>query len=90
MQKFPPGIVRDTVCEKYRVSVSSDGRRYRIGRYETLMDAKAALSIARADVARGIFVPPSARHAEAKREAEEAARVPQRRPVLKVFSILPL
>mgnify|MGYP003087195813 FL=1 len=38
------------------------------------MDAKAARSIARADVARGIFVPPSARRAEAKREAEEQAR----------------
>ena len=60
--------------EKYIASTYASGKRYRRGRFDTLMDAKAARSIARADVARGIFVPPSARRAEAKREAEEQAR----------------
>ena len=74
MQKFPPGIERDESRGKYRASVCESGKRYRLGRFDTLIDAKAARSIARADVARGIFVPPSARRAEAKREAEEQAR----------------
>ena len=62
------------MCEKYRASAYTAVKRYRLGRFDTLIDAKAALAIARADVARGIFVPPSVRRAEAKREAEEQAR----------------
>ena len=73
-KKLPPGIEWDESRGKYRASVYESGKRYRLGRFDTLIDAKAARSIARADVARGIFVPPSARRAEAKREAEEQAR----------------
>ena len=73
-KKLPPGIEWDESRGKYRATVYESGKRFRLGRFDTLTDAKAALSIARADVARGIFVPPSARRAEAKREAEERSR----------------
>lgn len=73
-KKLPPGIEWDESRGKFRASVYESGKRYRLGRFDTLIDAKAALAIARADVARGIFVPPSVRRAEAKREAEEQAR----------------
>lgn len=73
-KKLPPGIEWDGSRGKYRASVYESGKRYRLGRFDTLMDAKAALAIARADVARGIFVSPSVRRAEAQRESEERAR----------------
>lgn len=73
-KKLPPGIEWDEARGKCRATVHESGKRYRLGRFDTLLDAKAALSIARADVARGIFVPPLARRAEVKREAEETVR----------------
>ena len=73
-KKLPRGIEWDESRGKYRATVYESGKRFHLGRFDTLMDAKAALAIARADVARGIFVPPSVRRAEAKREAAEAVR----------------
>ena len=53
--------------------MNHDGKTHPLGVYDTLTDAKAALSIARADAARGIFVPPAARRAAQRAEAERAA-----------------
>lgn len=49
-----------------------DGRTHSLGVFDTLGDAKAALNIARADQARGIFVPPAERRAARKAEEERA------------------
>src|SRR5690625_4191079 len=61
---------------KYRVRVYFDGKQYSLGSsFRTLSDATAALHIALSEKARGIFVPPSQRRAQLKkqREAEEKA-----------------
>ncbi len=42
----------------YRARVTYDGRQYMVGSYFTVGDAKAALAIARSEIARKIFVPP--------------------------------
>lgn len=65
-KKLPAGIEWDPARSKYRVTVYVNGKRYRLGRFDTLTDAKAAATIAKADIARGIFIPPSQRRADAK------------------------
>ncbi|WP_158288594.1 tyrosine-type recombinase/integrase [Ornithinimicrobium flavum] len=52
--------------------MNHEGRTVPLGMFDTLMDARAALSIARADAARGIFVPPAQHRAARKAEAEQA------------------
>lgn len=47
-KKLPPGIEWDESRGKFRASVYESGKRYRLGRFDTLIDAKAALAIARA------------------------------------------
>lgn len=61
----------------YQVRVTWQGRRELIGRFETLRDARAALDIARGDIARGTFVPPRTVRAELLEgyRAERAARL---------------
>jgi integrase len=69
--RLPQGVVR--FRGRYRVRMDLDGKTHSLGVYDTLTDAKAALSIARADAARGIFVPPTARRAAHRAEAERQA-----------------
>lgn len=61
----------------YRARMTYQGRQYSIGCYATKGDAAAALTIARAQAARGTFVPPAVirarRKAAAALAAEEAA-----------------
>lgn len=58
----------------YQVRVTWLGRREFIGRFEHLTDAKHALTLAQADILRGVFTPPRAIR-EARRADEEAARM---------------
>lgn len=64
---------------RYRVRLSVDGQTHALGMYDTLGDAKAALTIAKSEAVRGTFVPPSAvraqRQAVVEREALEAVTV---------------
>ena len=50
-KKLPAGIEWDSARSKYRVTVYVNGKRYRLGRFDTLTDAKAAVTIAKADIA---------------------------------------
>lgn len=65
---LPRGIV--LVRGRYRVRMGFEGKIYSIGVFDTLTDAKAAQHAAKADAARGVFVPPSERRAAAKAEQE--------------------
>lgn len=75
--RLPRGISLQS--DRYRVRVSWQGQQVSLGMYSALGDAKAALAIAQSEVARGIFVPPSARRATraaaAHREERETLTV---------------
>lgn len=60
---------------KYRVRITYHGRRYMVGIYWTVGDARAALAIARSQAARETFIPVAQRRARWKAEqaAERAA-----------------
>ena len=64
---LPRGIVR--VGGRYRVRMDHQGTTHSLGVFQTITDAKAALHIAKADAARGTFVPPAQRRAERQAEA---------------------
>src|SRR5699024_12393956 len=70
-RRLPQGI--DQYGEKFRARVSYAGVQHRVGYYFTLADAKAALSIARTEIARGTFVRPT----EKRRKQREEARLPR-------------
>lgn len=70
--KLPRGIVV-LPSGSYRARMSYEGRQYSIGAYATKGDAEAALAIARAQAARGLFVPPAVIRARRKAAAELAA-----------------
>lgn len=73
-KKLPTGI-NLTPSGTFRARIYSDGRRHTLGtNFTTLTDAKAALDLARADLARGLFVPPSERKAKAREKQAEDAR----------------
>lgn len=55
----------------YRARIYVNGKQYGLGCFQTLGDARAALDIARADKARGTFVPPGEIR---KRQRENAAQ----------------
>lgn len=57
-RKLPRGIDQRTDGQ-YRARVYWHGRQHSIGSFFTLGDAKAALAIARSEMARKVFVPPS-------------------------------
>src|SRR5690625_4887777 len=66
-QKLPRGI---SIQEgRYRVRLAVDGTQHSLGMFDTLSDARAALDIAKAEKARGIFVPPAEKRAQLKAEA---------------------
>lgn len=67
--------IRETYQKKlYQVRVTWLGRREFVGRYESLTDAKHALTLAQADILRGVFTPPRVSR-EARKASEEAARM---------------
>lgn len=68
--KLPRGITRQR--DRYRVRVDHQGRTYHLGNFDTLADARAALDIARGDIARGLFIPPAERRAARRAEAAKA------------------
>lgn len=73
-RKPPRGIDR-LPSGLYRVRIYTAGKRHTVGsKYQTLGDARAALSIAKADIARDQFVPPAQKRATAKTESEQDAR----------------
>ena len=71
--ELPRGIVMHRGL--YRVRISSGGKRHLVGDYTNLADAKVALTLAKADVVRGVYQSPKELKAEreAAREREVAA-----------------
>jgi len=57
---------------RYRVRVDYEGRTHAIGMYDYLVDARAALDIARGQIARETFVPPTVLRSARKAEAAKA------------------
>lgn len=57
-EKLPQGISLSAEG-RYRVRIYWRGKQHSVGNYWTLGDAKAAMAIARSEMARGIFIPPS-------------------------------
>ena len=57
--ELPRGIVMHRGL--YRVRISAGGKRHLVGDYTDLADAKAALTRAKADAARGVDRPPEAK-----------------------------
>lgn len=74
MGDLPRGISRRR--GRYRVQVGYKGTTHHLGDFESLQVARDVLRIARGDIARGQFVPPSERRelarAERQRQEEEA------------------
>lgn len=70
-----PGITKEG--DKYRVRLFVDGFQYGLGRYHTLEDARAVLSEAHSQKARGTFVPPKVRRQQLKelRDKERRQRI---------------
>ena len=66
--ELPRGIVMHRGL--YRVRISAGGKRHLVGDYTNLSDAKAALTLAKADVVRGVYQSPE--EVKAEREAERA------------------
>lgn len=64
--ELPRGIVMHRGL--YRVRISAGGKRHLVGDYSSLTDAKAALTLAKADVVRGVYQSPE--ELKAEREAE--------------------
>ena len=65
--KLPRGVTR--YRGRYRVRIDNEGRTHSLGMFDTLTDARAALDIARGQIARGRFVPPAERRAARMAEA---------------------
>jgi len=76
--KPPPSLPRGMYWRRGQISVrvSAYGKRHHLGDFDTLTDAKAALQIAKGEIARSIFKPPAQEKAEIKaaREAAEKAK----------------
>ncbi|MFK5691389.1 tyrosine-type recombinase/integrase [Ornithinimicrobium sp. LYQ92] len=68
--KLPRGIV--PFRGRYRVRMDYEGTTHSLGVFQTITDAKAALYIAKADAARGTFVPPTERRSERQAAAARA------------------
>src|SRR5699024_8920728 len=67
-KRLPRGI--DQRGDTYRARIYWHGFQHTIGHFFTIGDAQAALSIARSEIARGIFIPPSVRKRQALDDAE--------------------
>lgn len=68
-RKLPQGITQNP-GGMYRARLTVDGTQHSLGTFATIGDARAALDIARAEKARGIFEPPPLRRARLKAERE--------------------
>lgn len=79
--KLPRGVTR--YRGRYRVRVDHEGRTQSLGMYDSLTDARAALDVARGQIARGRFVPPAERRAA---RMAEAARVEAESVTLREWS----
>lgn len=82
MGDLPRGITRRR--DRYRVQVGYLGKTHHLGDFQSLQVAKKVLEMARGDIARGVFVPPSVRKKQklAERVAEEErARSEQARSI---------
>lgn len=64
--ELPRGIVLHRGL--YRVRISAGGKRHLVGDYTKLSDAKAALTLAKADIVRGVYKSPE--EVKAEQEAE--------------------
>lgn len=69
--RFPRGVDRQP-NGRYRARVYWDGAQHQIGAFDTLTDTKAALRLARSQIAAGTFTPPSVRRTQ--RKAAQAAQ----------------
>ena len=69
---MPAALPRGIVLHRglYRVRITVEGKRHLVGDYSSLTDAKAALTLAKADVVRGVYQSPE--EVKAEREAERA------------------
>lgn len=77
---LPNGINYDRERKQYRVRVTdpATGSRYSLGRFDTLTDAKAAHTLARAEMIKGTFISPRERRerVRAERRRAEGGRTP--------------
>ncbi|WP_201030147.1 hypothetical protein, partial [Salmonella enterica] len=64
-KKTPRGITQ-VGPRNYSARIMVDGAHHSLGYFQTISDARAALEIARADLARGVFIPPAERKAAAR------------------------
>ncbi|MDN6498174.1 MAG: site-specific integrase [Yaniella sp.] len=70
---LPRGINLTSNGQTYRARIFHNGKRHTLGtNYETIGSAEAALSIARAEIARDTFVPPAEKKQQVKAEQAEA------------------
>lgn len=78
-KKLPRGISMEDGL--YRVRIFADGVQHSLGRYQSLTDAEAVLTIARSQVILGTFVPPAERRRKIKaireKERKEAITLKQ-------------
>jgi len=68
-KKYPEGI-QPTGSGTLRARIYHNHQNHHLGTFKTIGDAKAALAIARSEIARGIFVPPAERRAQARKQHE--------------------
>lgn len=70
---LPRGVSLMPDGKTYRARLFVNGKQHSIGNFQSKRDAEAALDIARADKARGVFVPPSEKRRQIKAEREQRA-----------------
>lgn len=70
-RKYPEGI-QPTKSGTLRARIYHNGQNHHLGTFKTVGDARAALDIARSEIARGIFVPPSERRTQARQKRLES------------------
>lgn len=69
-RKYPEGI-QPTGSGTYRARIYHNYANHHLGTFKTIGDARAALDIARSEIARNIFVPPAQRRAEARERRKQ-------------------
>lgn len=72
MPHLPRGI--EEYRGKYRVRFSFEGKRYLIGSYSNLKDAKNAMAIAKSEMIRGVYVTPAERRKRRRKLKKPNAR----------------
>jgi integrase len=77
-KKSLPRGIEQLRSGKYRARIFFEGKQHNLGHFTTVGDAKAALAIGQSEKARGVFIPPSIRRAQQRRD-QELARIQQAR-----------